>query len=252
MTEPRILAWDIETSPNLAYVWGLFKQNVSLNQIKDRGEIMSFGARWVDEPPKNIMFFGGPKKSDYRRMIRAAFKLFDEADALVSWNGKGFDTRWMQRAFLLEGLGRPSAHKEIDLMLTSRKHFRFVSSKLQNVSQELGLAGKVQHSGFDLWLRCMKGDPAAWEEMKEYNLQDVNLLVDLYDKMLPWIGSEHPNRNLYSEVDGCPRCPAGIEALKPRGFRQTIVGAYQRYRCDACGSWSSEGKRVFGVDIRAA
>ena len=29
----RILIIDIETSPNLAYVWGLFDQTVSLSQL---------------------------------------------------------------------------------------------------------------------------------------------------------------------------------------------------------------------------
>lgn len=250
-TGPRVLAWDIETSPNIGYVWSLWKQNISLSQLKERGEIMSFAARWIDEPAENIMFYGGPKKSDYRKMVKAAFKLFDEADALVSWNGKGFDTRWMQRAFLLEGLGRPSAHREIDLMLETKKHFRFVSNKLQNVSQELGLAGKVQHGGFELWVRCLRGEQAAWDEMREYNEQDVHLLVDLYERLLPWIDS-HPNRNLFSDEEGCPRCPAGPDALKPRGFRLTNVGAFQRYRCSECGSWSSEGKRTYGVDLRSA
>lgn len=250
MTEPRILAWDIETSPNLGYVWSLFKQNVALNQIKERGEVMSFAARWVDEPEENIMFFGGPKKSDRTRMIRAAHKLFDEADALVSWNGKGFDTRHMKREFLLADLTPPSPHKEIDLMLISRKQFRFVSNKLQNVSTELGLAGKVQHSGFDLWLRCMAGDADAWAEMQAYNEQDVHLLVDLYHRLLPWIGNEHPNRNLYDGLEGCPKCGADDSHLRPRGFLRTRTGAYQRYRCDQCGTWSSEGKRSFGTELR--
>lgn len=250
MSEPRILAWDIETSPNLGYVWGLFKQNLSLNQIRERGEVMSFAARWVDEPPESIVFYGGPKKSDHAKMIRAAHKLFDEADALVSWNGKNFDTRHMQREFLLAGLTPPSPHKEIDLMLLARKKFRFVSHKLQNVSTELGLDGKVQHSGFDLWIRCMSGDPAAWAEMQAYNEQDVHLLVDLYDRLLPWIGNEHPNRNLYDGTEGCPKCGAEDSHLRPRGYRRTLTGAYQRYRCDQCGTWSSEGKRSFGTDVR--
>jgi hypothetical protein len=32
----------------------------------------------------------------------------------------------------------------------------------------------------------MEGDPKAWVEMKKYQIQDVNLLIDLYDVLLPW------------------------------------------------------------------
>ncbi len=32
----------------------------------------------------------------------------------------------------------------------------------------------------------MEGDDKAWAEMKKYQIQDVNLLVDLYEKLLPW------------------------------------------------------------------
>lgn len=247
----RILAWDIETGPNLAYVWGLWDQNVALNQIEDRGEVLSFAARWIDQPKNKIAFYGGPPGSDENHaMVIHAWDLLNQADALVSWNGKGFDTKHMNRAFLLAGLMPPSPAKEIDLMLIARSRFRFVSNKLENVAQELGLGGKVKHSGFDLWRRCLLGDAKAWTEMRKYNEQDVHLLVDLYNRMLPWL-SGHPNRNLYDpKTDGCPRCPAGPESLARDGFRPTMTGMYQRYRCSKCGSGCSEGTRSFGASIR--
>lgn len=246
----KILAWDIETGPNLAYVWGLWDQNVALSQIKERGTVLSFAARWIDEPKNKIVFWGGPSDDDHKAMVNEAWELLNEADALVSWNGKGFDTKHMNREFLLAGLNPPSPAKEIDLMLTAKKRFRFVSNKLENVARELGLGGKVNHSGFDLWLRCLAGDPKAWTEMKRYNEQDVHLLVDLYYRLLPWIDG-HPNRNLYDpKTDGCPRCPAGPEDLTKQGFRPTMTGMYQRYQCSKCGSWCSEGSRVFGAQVR--
>lgn len=246
----KILAWDIETEPNLAYVWGLWDQNVALNQIEDRASVMSFAARWITDPKNGIVFHGGPKTEDHASMVLAAWDLLNEADALVSWNGKGFDTKHMNREFLLAGLTPPSPAKEIDLMLAVKKRFRFVSNKLENVAQELGLGGKVKHSGFELWRRCLAGDPQAWREMRRYNEQDVHLLVDLYYRLLPWLDG-HPNRNLYDpKTDGCPRCQAGPESLIKQGFRPTMTGMYQRYQCCECGAWSSEGSRAFGASIR--
>lgn len=248
----KILAWDIETGPNLAYVWGLWDQNVALNQIEDRGEVLSFAARWIDEPKSKIEFWQGGHAPDgaHEEMVNRAWELLDQADALVSWNGKGFDTKHMNRAFLLAGLAPPSPAKEIDLMLVARSRFKFVSNKLDNVAQELGLGSKVKHSGFDLWRRCLLGEAKAWAEMRKYNEQDVHLLVDLYYRLLPWI-TGHPNRNLYDpKTDGCPKCPAGPDALIRQGFRPTMTGMYQRYQCTECGGWSSEGTRSFGSSIR--
>lgn len=248
----KILAWDIETGPNLAYVWGLWDQNVALNQIEDRGEVLSFAARWIDEPKSKIEFWRGGHDlgGAHEEMVNRAWELLDQADALVSWNGKGFDTKHMNRAFLLAGLAPPSPAKEIDLMLVARSRFKFVSNKLDNVAQELGLGSKIKHSGFDLWRRCLLGEAKAWAEMRKYNEQDVHLLVDLYERLLPWI-TGHPNRNLYDpKVDGCPKCPAGPESLVRQGFRPTMTGMYQRYQCAKCGGWSSEGTRSFGSSIR--
>lgn len=242
----RILAWDIETRPIVPHgVWGLWDQNIGLNQIADPGGVMCFAARWHDDPKSKIQFF-----SDYHNgheiMVQAAWDLFDEADALISWNGKGFDTKHMNREFLLQDLTPPSPFREIDLLLTARKQFKFPSNKLEFVSTALGLQGKVKHSGFDLWIRCLQGDPKAWAEMKKYNEQDVHLLIDLYDRMLPWI-TGHPNQNLYDGA-GCPRC--GSDRLHKRGTTPVGLGLYQRYVCLACGSWSRSGKSLDRVDNR--
>jgi hypothetical protein len=241
----KILAWDIETSPALGYFWGLWDQNIGLNQLMERGEILSFAARWIDAPKKDI-YFASNRDGGHEAMIGLAWDLIDEADALVSWNGRAFDTKNMNREFLLAGMTPPSPAKEIDLMVATKKRFRFVSNKLENVAQELGLGGKVKHSGFGLWIRCMNDEPAAWAEMEKYNKQDVHLLVDLYRILLPWIDN-HPNRNLF-DGDGCPAC--GSTRLQARGTRTTQLGSYQRYQCIDCGKWSSSGKAIHRVDIR--
>jgi hypothetical protein len=71
-------------------------------------------------------------------------------------------------------------------MSITKANFLFPSNKLDYVAQKLDVGAKVKHSGFKLWIRCMAGDKKAWKEMKEYQIQDVNLLVDLYHELLPW------------------------------------------------------------------
>lgn len=246
-SELKALAWDIETAPNEAYVWGLWDQNVGLNQLIRPGRVMSFSARWLDQPKESIVFHSD-FHDGHEGMVEAAWELIDEADALVSWNGKGFDSKHIRREFLLQGLTPPTPVIEIDLMLTARKVFKFPSNKLEYVATELGFGGKVKHSGFSLWERCLKGEPEAWEEMKVYNEQDVHLLVDLHDRLLPWI-TPYPNVNLFEGL-GCSRC--GSSDLVKWGTRLTNLGRYQRYRCRDCGSYTSDGKSLIRVEKRSA
>lgn len=245
----KILAWDIEHGPNLGWIWGLYNQNISVGQIEERGSVLSVAARWVDEPKSKIHFF-----SDYHtghhEMLEGVWQLVNEADALLSWNGKDYDTRKMNREWLLAGITPPSPIKQIDLLKVARSQFGFVSNKLENVAIELGLEGKLSNSGFKLWLACMQGDPKAWQEMARYNKQDVHLLIDVYKVFLPWI-TNHPNRNLYIEGDGCPICGASKDPIK-EGFAYTGLGKYQRYLCKECGSWLRGKTSVFTTDLRRA
>jgi transposase-like protein len=75
--------------------------------------------------------------------------------------------------------------------------------------------------------------------MKEYQIQDVNLLIDLYEKLKPWI-KNHPNHNMFSEGAVCPNCSS--THLQKRGTAVSAAGAYQRYQCRDCGTWSQGTK----------
>ena len=44
--KPKILLLDIETSPNVAYVWGKWEQNV-IDYVKE-WNIICFSAKWLD------------------------------------------------------------------------------------------------------------------------------------------------------------------------------------------------------------
>lgn len=244
----KLLSVDIETSPNVADVWGLFNQNVSLNQLRQSTRMICWAAKWHGE--KKVMF-----RSEFHdgteQMIADAHALLDEADAVIHYNGTSFDVPHLNREFLTAGLNPPSPFQQIDLVRTAKKKFRFPSNKLQYVSTAVGLPGKVQHSGHDLWVRCLAGDAAAWGLMRRYNRQDVVLTEQLYDRLLPWIGS-HPNRAMIDGVVGhaCPKC--GSTDVQRRGVSRTLVSTFQRFQCNACGSWSRAGRRETGADLREA
>lgn len=180
----KTLFLDIETTPMQVYAWGLFDQNISIDQIIKSTEMLCFGARWLGE--KKVIF-RSVHHDGKRAMLEDLHKLMDEADVLVGWNSAAFDHKHINREFLENGMLPPSTVKDLDLMSVTKANFLFPSNKLDYVAQKLDVGAKVKHSGFSLWLRCMDGDKKAWKEMKQYQIQDVNLLVDLYDILLPWL-----------------------------------------------------------------
>jgi DNA polymerase elongation subunit (family B)/predicted RNA-binding Zn-ribbon protein involved in translation (DUF1610 family) len=174
-------------------------------------------------------------------MLDELHKVMDEADVLIGWNSAAFDSKHIKREFIENGYLPPSPWIELDLMRTVKNQFKFPSNKLDYVSQKLGVGAKVQHTGFQLWLDCMAGNAKAWKLMKEYQIQDVNLLIDLYYILLPWI-KNHPHVGVSEGSPiSCRNC--GSENLMRYGYRYTQNGKFQRYLCQECG-FSLKGEIV--------
>lgn len=233
----KILILDVECSPSLGYVWGMFKQTLSLGQLVEQGEMISFAARWYGE--KDIIF-----KSNYHdghdEMVRACWQLVDECDYLVGYNSANFDGKIMAREFVLAGMAPPSPYKDIDLLRVVRSRFRFVSNKLQNVCDELGLPVKVETGGFQLWVDCMANDAKAWATMKRYNENDVRITEKLFDRLRPWLTGIHlgqfVNEDAAGNVAACPNCGSDqIEQYTDRTYKANIQ-TYAAMRCKKCGT----------------
>lgn len=243
---PRILLIDIETAPMLVYTWGLFDQNIGINQIVEPTRMLCFAAKWLGEPET---FFYSEHQGTRDMMVTQAWSLLDQADVVVHYYGSRFDVPHLNREFLSAGLPPPSPYKQVDLKLAVSKRFKFPSNKLQFVSQALGLAGKEDTGGFGLWRKCMDGDPAAWKRMEKYNRQDTLLLEDVYEALLPWIPNA-PHRHLYGDTAGCGRC--GSEDVVRDGVYRTAVSTYAQHRCNDCGTWFRGSKRLGGTKLQAA
>ena len=118
----RLLSVDIETCPNLAYVWGLWDQNVAINQIASSTEMLCWSAKWTDNTQIifRSVFHDGKKK-----MLKDLWKLLDEADAVIHFNGKRFDIPHINREFLEAGMNPPSPYKQVELFQSVNRRFRF-------------------------------------------------------------------------------------------------------------------------------
>lgn len=241
MTVPKILVLDVETAPVLAYVWRTFKENVSWDQISTDWYILSFAAKWLGDP--RVIYHDQSRKrniEDDRDLMKKLHKLLNAADIVIAHNGKKFDVRKIKARFILNGFAPPSPFRIIDTMLEARREFAFTSNRLIALTEMLCTEKKLTHAkfpGFELWAQCLKGNAAAWKEMREYNIQDVISLEELYLKLRPWMEG-HPNVGAFVDPDEttCPKC--GSTNLRRAGFRYTQTGKYTRYQCNDCGGWA--------------
>lgn len=241
----KILLLDIETAPNLAYVWGLYDQNVAINQLISPSYMLCWAAKWLGE---DEVYFESRHEKKAKGMLKPLHKLLDEADAVIHYNGTRFDIPHINREFVLNGFTPPSPYKQMDLLWTVKKQFKFASNKLQHVAVELGVGEKMKHDGFELWVRCIAGDKEAWQQMQSYNVQDVVLLEKVYNVLVPWVKG-HVNHSLHNPDERvCPHC--GSTHLQKRGVYHTLASVFQRYRCKACGTWSKDNKVLNRKDYK--
>lgn len=228
----KTLILDVETYPTEAYVWGLFDQNVGLNQIIEPGALLSWSAKWAGE---DYIYFSGLNTATHAEMLAGLWDMLDEADEVVGWNSNSFDLKLINAAFAVLGWGPPSPYKKIDLMRVVKQNMKFVSNKLDFVSGQFGVGHKLEHQGFELWVQCMQGNKAAWRTMREYNEQDVLLTERMYDRLRPWI-TTGVNRSAIALAHVCPTC--GSDHLQSRGTQMTTTIQYNRWHCQSCGAWS--------------
>jgi len=205
--------------------------------------MICFAAKWTDD--SNVLFYS-EFHNGREAMVQAAYELLNEADAVITYNGDGFDIPHLNREFLEAGLTPPSPYASIDLLKTVRKQFRSASNKLDWIVQKLGLGRKTPHTGYQLWVDCLKGDPKAWALMKRYNKQDVVVTEKLYKRILPWITS-HPNVGLRNgHTSACGNC-GSFKAVKD-GRAYTAMGVFQKLQCKNCGKYRRGNARLFGAD----
>jgi len=229
---PRILLLDIETAPHRVYAWGLWGQDIYIDQIEAPGYTLCWAAKWLGSKQ---MMFASVQSPGRKKMLRNIYSLITEADIVVHYNGTKFDMPTLNKEFVQEGWPPPVSYKQIDLLLTARRQFRLASNKLDWVARSLGLGRKMKHKGMELWRGCMAGDPACWRIMERYNKRDVGLLEKVYLVLRPWVVN-HPNVALYSgeKRPACTNC-GSLRVLK-RGYYYAKSRRYRRFSCKDCGA----------------
>lgn len=247
---PKILVYDIETSPIVAHVWRLWDNNVTLNQIVEDWTVLSWAAKWLGSPEDEVIYEDCRKKSE-KKILEGIWKLLDETDIVLTQNGKKFDQKKLNARFIQHGMQPPSSYRHIDTLQIAKRTFGFTSNKLAYMTDKLCTKyKKLTHAkfpGFDLWKQCLAGNPEAWEEMRVYNIHDILSLEELYYVLAPWDNSI--NFDVYL---GDGTCKCGNHEFKKSGFHFTNVSKFQKWKCTACGFEHRDTDNLLSKEERKA
>jgi hypothetical protein len=256
LNKPKVLIFDIETAPILAHVWGLWDNNVALNQIDSDWHVLSWSAKWLDDPPNAVMYKdqrNAKSMEDDKDILKDIWKLLDEADIVITQNGKNFDQKKLNARFIIQGFQPPSSYKHIDTKQIASKHFGFTSNKLEYMTDKLCTKyKKLKHKkfpGHEMWTECLKGNLEAWKEMEIYNKHDVLSLEELYHILIPWDNAL--NFNVYHDEEDHV-CKCGSTTFIKNGFYYTSSGKYQKHKCKSCGAEYRDKLNLFSKEKRAS
>jgi hypothetical protein len=255
---PRVLIFDIETSPMLLFAWGLYKQQFSINQVKKPWAFLCWSAKWLNES-EIFSACVTPKEAKARqdsRIVKPLWNLVEEADIIVAHNANRFDRRRFQARAKLAGLGPTTPFQVIDTLKVTQREFGFASHKLKYLNQILNIKEQKRHTEYEWWLDCVgesgpKQAKKRLKDMQDYCDQDIRALEDLYHEIAPWIKSV-PNAGAYVETDQpiCPSPGCGSLNLDYAGYYVTAVSKFRAFRCKDCGAIGRLRKNVLAKAVR--
>lgn len=241
MTESRFAKIDKKLSTRKIVTID-FERRAGLTHIFDqRTHGFISATRWI-RLPSTLCFaaqwYGGKMEfhaawDDYDAMIQRAWEIYDEADAVITYNGKRADNRWIRDDWLVAGMAPPRPWKDIDLYQVNKSLFGFDSASLDHLCRRLGLQTKSGHYDPNRADACMDGDEKAQRIMTRYCKGDVRITEQAYQALLPWI-SQHPVvKPTAGDAMYCDRCGSDDLTATPGDYTAEVL-TFALYRCGNC------------------
>lgn len=245
MNKPKILLLDIETLPDLKEIMKIYAGISAYPGLSLKASITSIicvGYKWLGENKTyciNAWDFTEWQKdvNNDKKVIESFHKVFQEADVIITHNGKSFDMKHLKTRGMKHGVLFNDDLIHIDTKNEAKKHLYMFNNRLGTIGEFLVNDKKMENGGWQLWVDVMNRDPKSQKLMTEYCKQDVILLEKVYLKLRPYIKSI-PNYAMFQslELKICPKC--GSTRIKKKGLSYTKNNVKQRYVCYNCGGQS--------------
>lgn len=251
---PRILVLDIETSNIIAKVWGLFNQNIGLNQVIKHSSIFSYAAKFIGEDIiyYDDTFYQKDRRND-KRIVKQLVELINQADFTLTHNGIKFDLPRIRARAEINELPAVKITQDIDTLKIAKKFLGFDSNKLEHLTHMLCKKHKKlikkKFSGQELWNEFEAGNEEARNEMEKYNKIDVLSLEELYVDHLAKYDLMNPN---FSSFNDSPifKCNCGNDTFRHAGYHITKKSKFEKVRCTKCGKTHRSSKNLHNKEKR--
>jgi hypothetical protein len=228
----------------------------------DKGFLLCIGYKWLGEAkggmirPKDLKKFREDPTDD-RQMCKEFLELVEQADAVVGWNSKGFDWRFLQTRIMKHRLGYLPPVPHVDLLMTSRNATKMRRS-LDNTGKFFDLKNQKIPLDMNEWMSAGRGNPKALQHVIDHCEADILMTEEAYYLFSP-LSRVHPNVAIINgKPQGCPRC--GKDGfLQKRGKRTLSVPVLMqkgkiyalrhyriRFQCRNCGHWPTSNPIKYG------
>jgi len=252
MSKPKVVFLDIET---LMIPKETLERIPSYGMYPGRGfngtvsSILCFGYKIRGEKSIKIINawdFKSFKKdvNDDKEICKAIYEVLKDADAVVTQNGKKFDIPVINTRLAKHGLPPvPKNLPHIDTRNVFRANYAAYDNKLDTIAKTFGCDTKIENGGWQLWMDMYEKKKKSMDLMSKYCKQDVNVLEQVFNKLLPCIKGL-PNYNLFTtdEKPVCPNC--GSQKMHVKDKRTLRTGVFQRYTCQSCGAVNRDRKPI--------
>ena len=246
---PVVAVLDIETLPMIVYSWGMWDQNISIDQVIEDSCMLSWAGKYLNshETHSDVMTPVEAETRNSERITKSIWEFLHKADVVIGHNYAGFDVKYINTEFLKHNLP-PLKYIVIDTFLIAKQNFRFASNKMKYINDQLGIRNKIDNDGFPLWKACSDGNKESLKTMLEYNEGDIGATEELFYRVRPYV--KNFNVALYNEAETnqCPVC--GSERVKHEGYYYTPAGMYESIRCENCQCLSRKKKNNLDKEKR--
>lgn len=232
----RRLFFDIETSYCQGWFWRpSFKTTIDYNQIIKHSAIICICYKWQGHTQTHSLKWD---KGNDEKMMKEFYKIMLQADEIVGHNSDRFDLKWIRTRFLLYGFKSVPEFKSVDTLKISRTKFNFPSNRLDAIGKYLGMGGKKDTGGIDLWHDIIqKNSPSAMRKMIAYCKRDVELLEKVFLKFEGYTKSKtHLGVMFGDERCNCPQC-ASERTIYVSTKISAAGGKQVQLQCKDCGKF---------------
>jgi len=236
--KPKILFYDIETTPLKAWVWRLGKQVVNHHQLVDTYnsyKIICISYCWNNNSRAKCLAWGNNQNSS--KIIKEFDEIIKQADITIGKNSDNFDIKHINFQRMING--HPGMPEWImytdDVEKQMRRHFILPSYSLDYISKLIGRSGKHPISLSD-WIKIVENnDKKSLKKMIKYNLKDVEDTRAVWNKILPHITPRFNMATFYDDLR-CKSC--GSKKIHRNGTRVRGKTRYQSFYCNVHGGYA--------------